>query len=125
MPPIMTRARSGGTPARRDRGSGRGRGSAHAPPSTNRGARRTPTRDGARSAAPLRGGGANATEIAALREQIETMKTSLDPANGKVHQLESEREDHMAAAGVGSPSVGEGRTSASDPLPAADATPGT
>ena len=60
--------------------------------------------------------------MAALREQIETMSTSLDAATGKVHQLESEREDHMAAAGAGSPSAGEGWTSARDPLPAEDAT---
>ena len=77
------------------------------------------------SAAPLRGGGANATEMAALRAHFETMKTSLDAANGKVRQLESEREDGMAAAGAGSPSAGEGRTSARDPLPAEDAMPGT
>ena len=63
--------------------------------------------------------------MTALREQIETMKTSLDAANGKVRQLESKREDHMAVTGVGSPSAGEGRISARDPLPAEDATPGT
>ena len=79
---MTTRARSGGVPARRGRGSGRGRGNAHAPRSTNREARRTPTRARARSAAPLRGGGTDATEMAALREQIETMKTSLDAAKG-------------------------------------------
>ena len=60
--------------------------------------------------------------MAALRDQIETMKTSLDAKNGKVRQLELEREDHIAAAGAGSPSAGEGRTSARDPLPAEDAT---
>ena len=101
MPPMTTRARSGGVPARRGRGSGRGRGNAHAPRSTNREARRTPTRARARSGAPLRGGGTDATEMAALREQIETMKTSLDAANGKVRQLEAEREDRVAAAGAG------------------------
>ena len=101
-------------PARRGRGSGRGRGNAHDPRSTNREARRTLTRARARSAAPLRGGGTDATEMAALREQIETMKTSLDAANGKVCQLESEREDHVAAAGAGSTSAGEGRTPAGD-----------
>ena len=63
--------------------------------------------------------------MAALREQIETMKTSLDAANGKVRQLESEREDRVAAAGAGSTSAGEGRTPAGDPLPVEDATPGT
>ena len=111
-------------PARRGRGSGRGRGNAHAPHSTNREARRTPTRARARSAAPLRGGGTDATEMAALREKIETMKTSLDAANGKVRQLESEREERVAAAGAGSTSAGEGRTPAGDTLPAEDATPG-
>ena len=83
-----------------------------------------PTRTRARSAAPLRGGGADATEMAALREQIETMKTSQDAANGKVHELESEREDRVAAAGDGSTSAGEGRTPAGDTLPAEDAMPG-
>ena len=53
------------------------------------------------------------------------MQTSLDAANGKVRQLESEREDRVAAAGTGSPSAGEGRTPAGDLLPAEDATPGT
>ena len=124
MPPMTTRARSGGVPARRGRGSGRGRGNAHAPRSTSREARHTPTRARARSAAPLRGGGTDATEMAALREQIETMKTSLDAANGKVRQLEAEREDRVAAAGAGSTSAGEGRTPAGDTLPAEDATPG-
>ena len=62
--------------------------------------------------------------MAALREQIETIKTSLDAANGKVHQLEPEREDRVAAAGAGSSSAGEGRTPAGDTLPAEDATPG-
>ena len=62
--------------------------------------------------------------MVALREQIETMKTSLDAANGKVRQLESEREDRVAAAGPGSTSAGEGRTPAGDTLPAEDATPG-
>ena len=119
MPPKTTRARSGGTPTRR------GRGSARAPRSTNHGARHTPTRDRARSAAPLRGGGEYATEMAALREKIETMQTNLDTANGKVCQLESELEDHAAAAGAGSLSAGEGRTPAGDPLAAEDATPGT
>ena len=61
--------------------------------------------------------------MAALREQIETMKTSLDAANGKVRQLEWEREDRVAAAGDGSTSAGEGRTPAGDTLPAEDATP--
>ena len=62
--------------------------------------------------------------MATLREQIETMKTSLDAANGKVRQLEAEREDRVAAAGAGSTSAGEGRTPAGDTLPAEDATPG-
>ena len=61
--------------------------------------------------------------MAALREQIETMKTSLDAANGKVRQLEAEREDRVAAAGAGSTSAGEGRKPAGDTLPAEDATP--
>ena len=121
---MTTRARSGRIPARQDRGSGWGRGNAHAPRSTNREARRTPTRARARSTAPLRGGGADATEMAALCEQIETMKTSLDAANGKIRQLESKREDRVAAAGAGSTSAGEGRTPAGDTLPAEDATPG-
>ena len=64
--------------------------------------------------------------MATLREKIETMQTSLDAANGKVRQLESEREDRVAAAAVaGSPSAGEGWTPAGDPLPAEDAMPGT
>ena len=63
--------------------------------------------------------------MAALREKIETMQTRLDAANGKVRQLESEREDRVAAAETGSTSAGEGRTPAVDPLPAEDATPGT
>ena len=121
---MTTRARSGGIPARRGRGSGRGRGNTHVPRSTNREARRTPTRARARSAAPLRGGRADATEMAALREQIETMKTSLDAANGKVRQLESKWEDRVAAAGAGSTSAGKGRTPTGDTLPAEDATPG-
>ena len=62
--------------------------------------------------------------MAALREQIETMKTNLDLANGKVRQPESEREDRVAAAGAGSTSAGEGRTPAGDTLPAEDTTPG-
>ena len=119
------KSRSGGTPTRRGRGSGRGRESAHAPRSTNQGARRTPTRDRARSAAPLRGGGANPTEIAALHEKIKTRQMSLDAANGKVRQLESEREDRAATAGAGSLSAGGGRIPARDPFPAEDATPGT
>ena len=52
------------------------------------------------------------------------MKTSLDAANGKVRQLESEREDRVAAAGAGSTSAGEGLTPAGDTLPAEDASPG-
>ena len=124
MPPMTTRARSGEIPARRGRGSGRGRGNAHAPRSTNREARRTPTRDRVRSAAPLRGGGADATEMATLREKLETMKTSLDAANVKVRQLESEWEDRVAVAGAGSTSAGEGQTPAGNTLPAEDATPG-
>ena len=99
------------------------RGKAHTPRSTNREARRTPTRDRARSAAPLRGGGADAIEMAALREQIETMKRSPDAANGRVRQLESERKDRVAAAGAGSTSAGEEWTPAGDTLPAEDATP--
>ena len=62
--------------------------------------------------------------MTALREQIETMKTSLDAANGKVRQLESERKDRVAAAGAGPTSAGEGRTLAGDTLPAEDARPG-
>ena len=48
--------------------------------------------------------------MAALRKKIETMQTSLDAANSKVRQLESEREDRVAAARAGSLSAGEGRT---------------
>ena len=124
MPPMTTRARSGGIPARRGRRSGRGRGNAHAPRFTNREARRTPTRDRVRSAAPLRGGGADATEMPTLREKLETMKTSLDAVNGKVRQLGLEREDRVAAAGAGSTSAGERRTPTGNTLPPEDATPG-
>ena len=63
--------------------------------------------------------------MAALREQRKTMKTSLDAANGKLRQLQSEREDRVAATGARSPSASEERTPAGDPLPAEDATPGT
>ena len=60
--------------------------------------------------------------MAALREQIEITKSSSDAANGKVRQLESEREDREETRG--STPAGEGRTPAGDKLPAEDATPG-